>query len=79
METDTSESCGKDWQHHMGSWKHHVCCHGSGGAMYALGFIGALYYYLTTATTVWAGIVGIVKAILWPAFLVYGVFGFLGL
>lgn len=79
MDTETSEQCGKDWQQYMGGWKNHVCCHGSGGAMYVLGFIGALYYYLTTATTVWAGIVGIVKAILWPAFLVYGVFRFLGL
>ena len=54
-------------------------CHGCGGAIYVLGFLGALYYYWTTATTVWAGFIGLIKAILWPAFLAYGLFKFLGL
>ena len=41
------------------------------GAMYFLGFIGALVYYIQTATSFGAGLLGIVKALFWPAFLVY--------
>ena len=54
------------------------CHHGSGGALYGLGFLGSLFYYLTTATSFIGGLIGIVKAILWPAFLVYGVLKFIG-
>ncbi|HTY52124.1 MAG TPA: hypothetical protein VMB35_02905 [Methanomicrobiales archaeon] len=46
--------------------------------MYGLGFLGALVYYLTTATTILGGVIGVFKAVLWPAFLVYGVLKFLG-
>lgn len=42
-----------------------------GGAVYGLGLIGALVYYLSHATTFLIGIVGILKALVWPAFLVY--------
>ena len=50
---------------------------GSGGAIYGLGFIGALIYFLSTATTFGVGVIGILKAIVWPAFLVYQAFQFL--
>jgi hypothetical protein len=42
--------------------------------LYFLGFLGALVYYLQRAPTFWAGLVGIVKALFWPAILVYGLF-----
>lgn len=57
----------------------HMCCHGSGSALYGLGFLGALAYYLTTATSLWTGFLGILKAIFWPAFLVYGAMKYLGM
>lgn len=41
------------------------------GAVYGLGFIGALVYYIGVATTFWMGVLGILKAMIWPAFLVY--------
>lgn len=44
---------------------------GSGGAFYGLGFIGALIYYVTTAPDLVGIVVGILKAIVWPAFLVF--------
>lgn len=56
-----------------------VHCHGSGGALYGLGFIGSLVYFLSTATDIWAGILGFLKALVWPAFLAYGALKFLGL
>lgn len=48
------------------------------GAIYGLGFIGALIYYISTATSFWTGFLGVLKAILWPAFLVYEALKLLG-
>lgn len=45
--------------------------------IYGLGFIGALVYYFMHAPTFWAGAFGFLKALLWPAFLVYDVLKFL--
>ena len=50
-----------------------------GGAVYGLGFLGALIYYLSIATTFLMGVVGILKSIVWPAYLVYGLLKFLGM
>lgn len=50
----------------------------SSGAIYGLGFIGAAIYFISQATTFWAGVLGFLKAIVWPAFLVYDAFKFLG-
>jgi hypothetical protein len=41
------------------------------GAVYGLGLIGAAIYYISAATGFWMGVVGILKALVWPAFLVY--------
>jgi len=46
-------------------------CGGCSGCGYFLGFIGAATYYISTATGFWAGVVGFLKAIVWPAFLVF--------
>jgi len=62
--------------HGHGHWHMHK---GSGGALYGLGFLGALVYYLSQATSFWMGILGILKAIVWPAFLVFELFKFLGM
>ncbi len=44
---------------------------GGDGAVYCLGFIGALVYYLQQATTFQEGLIGFLKALAWPAFLIY--------
>ena len=41
------------------------------GAVYGLGLIGAAVYFIMQATTFWMGVLGILKAIVWPAILVY--------
>ncbi len=46
--------------------------------VYGLGFIGAAVYYIQMATGFWAGVIGFLKAIVWPAFLVYDTLTFLG-
>ena len=43
--------------------------------MYGLGFIGALIYYVQHAHGAWPVILAILKAIIWPAFLVHHLLG----
>lgn len=47
--------------------------HASSGAIYGLGIIGALIYFLQNANTIWEGIIGIIYAIFWPGVVVYKV------
>jgi len=53
--------------------------HESGHAVYGLGFIGAAVYFIGQATTFWMGVLGFLKAIVWPAFLIYGLLKYLGM
>jgi hypothetical protein len=43
----------------------------AGGAVYGLGFIGAAIYYISTAPGFWMGVLGFLKALIWPAFLIF--------
>ena len=52
---------------------------GCGGAFYFLGFLGALIYYVTTAPTFGEAVLGFFKALVWPAFLVFGALKSMGL
>ncbi len=40
-------------------------------AVYGLGLIGAAIYFISTATGFWIGVLGFLKAIVWPVFIVY--------
>lgn len=53
-------------------------CNSCGGAFYGLGFIGAAIYYISTATGFWMGVLGFLKALIWPLFLVMEVLKFVG-
>ncbi|ULQ51978.1 hypothetical protein [Flavihumibacter fluvii] len=46
-------------------------------AVYGVGMIGALIYFIQHATGFWMGVLGILKALVWPAFIVYKVLEFL--
>lgn len=48
-----------------------------GSAVYGLGFVGAAIYFIGNASTFWIGVVAFLKALVWPAFLVYYAFEFL--
>lgn len=52
-------------------------CAGGGSAVYGLGLIGALVYYLQHADGFWSVILGILKTLVWPAFVVYDLLKFL--
>jgi hypothetical protein len=59
--------CGK------GKWQGHS--HGAmGGGFYFLAFIGVAVYYVQQSGTFWLGVLGVLKAIVWPALLIYKVF-----
>jgi hypothetical protein len=57
--------------------KQQVQDNAGGGAFYGIGLIGALIYFISTASSFWLGVLGVLKAIVWPAFLVYELFAFL--
>jgi hypothetical protein len=63
------ECCEGHWHH-----PHHKMC----GGIYGLGFIGAAVYYISNATGFWMGVLGVLKALVWPAFLVHQAMKFLG-
>lgn len=46
------------------------------GAVYGMGFVGAAVYFIQHASGFWVGVMGVLKAIIWPAFLVYKFFEF---
>ncbi len=53
--------------------------HHGGGAVYGLGFIGGIVYFLQQATTIREGILGLLKSLVWPAVLVYKLLEFLNI
>lgn len=50
----------------------------SSNAVYGLGLIGAVVYYVSTASGFWMLVWGVIKAFLWPGFLVYEALKFFG-
>jgi hypothetical protein len=49
------------------------------GGIYGLAFIGAAVYYIQHATSFWNGLLGVIKAMFWPAFIIYKVLEMLGM
>jgi len=53
---------------------------GAGGALYFVGFVGALVYWMQAAAGFGAVVTGFLKALIWPAYIVYKLLeGFYGL
>ncbi len=52
---------------------------GVSGGVYGLAFLGALVYYIQHATSFLNGLFGVLKALVWPAILVYKLLEFLKL
>lgn len=61
----------------MNSQSNHQCTGFS--CIYLLGMVGAAIYFISNATGFWPGVLGFLKALLWPAFFVYESFKFLQL
>ena len=41
------------------------------GGIYGMAFVGGAIYYIQHATSFWAGVLGVLKALVWPAVLMY--------
>lgn len=52
--------------------------HHTNNAIYGLGLIGAAIYFISKSTGFWMGVVGFLKALVWPAFAVYHLLGYIG-
>lgn len=50
---------------------------GAAGTIWFLGFIGALVYFIQQADSFGTGVVGFLKALVWPALLIYNLLDFL--
>ncbi len=48
---------------------------GSSEVVYGLGLVGALVYYIQNADSFRVGVVGVFKALIWPAILVHKFLG----
>ncbi|MEI7792999.1 MAG: hypothetical protein WCI57_05955 [Candidatus Berkelbacteria bacterium] len=87
MTEEKDEKCeceGKDWKYECDGkdWKYKKWHHGArggmkGGSFYGLAVIGVAIYYIQQVHGFWPVIVAILKAMVWPAFLLYKVFGML--
>lgn len=73
-ETKKDECCGRGC-HSKKNNKN--ACGACGGGIYGLAFIGAVIYFVQNADSFWAGVLGVGKAIVWPAILVYKLLEFL--
>lgn len=49
------------------------------GAIYGIGVLGALVYFIQTATSFVDGVVGVIFAFFWPGVVLYKVLGLLNL
>lgn len=72
IEAKAEKWADKDWG------KKDVKVRAGGGGLYFVGFVGAAIYYVSQATDFWMGCLGIVKAMVWPGFLVFEALSQLG-
>ncbi len=72
MSDETNTTAQPHCYHHRG-----VRGQGACGGAYFLAFIGAAVYFIQHSDTFWAGVLGFLKAIVWPAFLIYKIFAIL--
>ncbi len=70
-QNEKHECCQDVFKHGKHHHDHCNCNHSS--AIYGLGVIGALFYFLQDAATFTAVIVGIFKSFFWPAFIIFRV------
>lgn len=52
---------------------------GIAGGAYFMGFVASAVFYIQNAASFGAGVLGFLKALIWPAFLVYNLMGFINM
>lgn len=63
---DEKDSCGHGNNKYRGMHNN-----AGGGAVYGMGFIGAAIYFIMHSTTFWGGVLGVLKAVIWPVLFVF--------
>ncbi|MCA9332723.1 hypothetical protein KDA00_02515 [Candidatus Saccharibacteria bacterium] len=61
----------KKWNKDKKKEKNSGSTEGGGSALYFIGFIGSLVYWMQAATGFGSVISGILKSLVWPAYIVY--------
>jgi hypothetical protein len=61
----------ENWDKDNKKSKSNNSAHGSAGALYFVGFIGSLVYWMQAAIGFGAVVTGFLKAMVWPAYIVY--------
>lgn len=61
-----------DWQQWCkANTKNNTAAHGTSGALYFVGFIGSLVYWVQAAVGFGALVTAFLKSLVWPAYVVY--------
>lgn len=68
---EKKECCCKGHHHGMG-------CHGACGGVYFMGIIAAAVYFISQTSGFWNVVLAILKAIVWPVFVIHALMGFIG-
>ncbi|MEI8060931.1 MAG: hypothetical protein WCG99_01395 [Candidatus Berkelbacteria bacterium] len=76
-EKGAAECCSDDDYKKYMFKRHHKGGGAMGGGVYGLAFIGAVIYLVQHSTTFWMGVLGVLKALVWPALIMYKVLGIL--
>lgn len=50
----------------------------SSSTFYLLGIVGSAIYFISTADGFWHGVLGVLKSLVWPAFLIFEALSALG-
>lgn len=61
----------EDWKEWHSNKKQATANHGTSGALYFVGFVGSLVYWMQAAVGFGAVVTGILKSLVWPAYIVY--------
>lgn len=70
-----TEKCNYNYEDNHKNY--HRSCHTSNGCIYGLGFIGSAIFFISQAGSFWQGVLGFLKALVWPALMAYEVFKYL--
>ncbi len=63
----------EEWKEWSKEWKKNKpnSQHGTAGALYFVGFIGSMVYWMQAAVGFGAVVTGFLKSLVWPAYIVY--------
>jgi hypothetical protein len=76
-EVNMSSENGSTTHDHKGRKGTRDC--GMFGGVYGLAFIGAAVYFIGHAATFWGGVLGFLKAVVWPAVVMYRALELMGM